>query len=338
MIRLVVLAHDGVANASLGVTLDVLSAANRIGAALHRAPQARFAFQVLGLRRRTVLTGTGHKLQVDSTISRWGQRRADIVLIPGINLLTPQELQAALAERDTRCAVAWLHSQWLLGATIGASCSSTFLLAESGLLDGRKATTSWFLAPLFRSRYPRVDLHSELVLTRDERLLCAGAALAQSDLVLSLVAEKLGPAVAQLCMRYLLLDERSSQTPYVLMRQVAAGDPAVARAEAWVRRHLAEDFAIPELARAVALGTRTLARRIERAIGASPIAFVQRIRVESALDLLQTTMLPFEEVAARVGYRDPGALRRVLRRETGRGAREIRKLSPLFSRPSGVRS
>ena len=92
-----------------------------------------------------------------------------------------------------------------------------------------------------------------------------------------------------------------------------------------MQRHLAEDFAISDLAQAVALGARTLARRIRRATGASPIAFVQRIRVESALDLLRTNALPFDEIAERVGYRDPGALRRVLRRETGRSAREIRK-------------
>lgn len=278
--------------------------------------------QVLALRRTNIVTGTGLRVKADATISTWASRRADLVLVPGINLLTPEELLAAIADRDTCTAIDWLARQWRRGAIVAASCSSTFLLAETGLLDGREATTSWFLAPLFRSRYPGVHLRSDLVLTRDGRAWCAGASLAQADL--ALVAEKLGAADANRCRHFLMLDRRLSQTPYVLMRQLAVQDPTLRRAEEWVRRHLADEFAIPDLARAVALGTRTLARRVADATGVSPVAFVRRIRAESALELVQGTALSFEEVASRVGYRDPGALCKILRRETGRGVREIR--------------
>jgi transcriptional regulator GlxA family with amidase domain len=324
MIRVAILAYEGVLQTTLGVTLDILALANRIAEALERPRESRFSVRVLGVKRRAVRTGAGHVFQADSTISACPGADADVVLVPGMNLPTPQLLVPALASREGGAASAWLRAQWLGGATIGASCTATFLLAETRLLDGRMATTSWFLAPLFRSRYPAIELRSELLLTRDSRLLCAGAAMAQADLVLAVVAEKLGLTVAQRCMRYLLLDERSSQAHYALLHQLADQDPGATRAEAWVRRHLAEDFSIADLARAVALGPRTLARRIERATGVSPIAFVQRIRVEAALNLLQTTALSFDEIATRVGYADPGALRRLLRRETGRGAREIR--------------
>jgi transcriptional regulator GlxA family with amidase domain len=325
LIDVLILAYGGVLQTTLGVTLDILALANRLATDLDRPRGSRLSFHVLGIGRRSVPTGTGHPFRADGTITSWSRPRADVVLVPGVNLPTPQQLVPALGGREARAASAWLRAQWLGGATIGASCTGTFLLAETGLLDGRLATTSWFLAPLFRSRYPRVELRSELLLTRDSRLLCAGAAMAQADLALAVVADKLGPTVAQRCMRYLLLDERSSQGRYALMHQLATEDPATARAEAWVRRHLAEDFSIADVARAVALGPRTLARRIERATGVSPIAFVQRIRVESALGLLETTPLSFGEIATRVGYDDPGALRRLLRRETGRGAREIRQ-------------
>lgn len=327
MIRIAVLACDNVLNASLGITLDVLSVANRVAAEVRKPAHQRFALSVLGVRRRAVVTSSGHVLRADATLATWSRRRADIVLVPGIHLRIPraQELLPMLASRDTRAAVAWLQAQWRAGAVVAASCSSTFLLAEAGMLDGKVATTSWFLAPLFRARYPRVDLQAERMLTRDKRVLCAGASMAQSELALAVVTDTLGSAVADLCKRYLLLDERSSQQSYVLVQQLASQDDVAGRARAWVRRHLAEDFAIADLATAVALGPKTLARRIESATGASPIAFVQRIRVEAALDLLQTTTLSFDQIAVRVGYRDPSALRRILQRQLGRSAREIRK-------------
>ncbi|MFN2427254.1 MAG: GlxA family transcriptional regulator [Candidatus Binatia bacterium] len=323
VIRVAILARDGVANAGLGMTLDILAAANRIAAGSPR-PRATFAVEVLAVTRRHVATATGHRMQGDAVISDWKAKRGDIVVVPGITLPTPREMIAALEARETASVTEWLAAQWRAGATLAASCSATFLLAEAGLLDKKEATTSWFLAPLFRSRYSRVKLRSDHVLTRDGRLMCAGAAHAQADLTLAIVRERLGDPVADLCRRYLLLDERSSQTPYIHVHQFTATDPDLAAAEAWVRKNLAREFAIPDLARALALGPRTLARRIERAAGVSPIAFVQRIRAETALDLLRTAGLAFEEVAAQVGYRNAGALRRILRRETGRRVREIR--------------
>ena len=202
------------------------------------------------------------------------------------------------------------------GATIAASCASTFLLAQSGLLDGRRATTTWWLAPLFRRRYPNVELVSEQMVVADWPVATGGAAMAQMDLMLAVVSRFAGLGLAKACASYLLLDERQSQAPYMAITYLAGQEPKIARAESWVRANIARDFGIDELAEAVALGPRTFARRLAATCGISPIQFVRRIRIETARYLLESTRLSVEEIARRVGYAEPSTLRRLIRRET----------------------
>ena len=202
------------------------------------------------------------------------------------------------------------------GATLAASCASTFLLAEVGLLDGRRATTTWWFAPMFRRRYPEVELVSEQMVVADWPIATGGAAMAQMDLMLAIVGRFAGPGLARACANYLLLDERRSQVPFMAITYLAGQEPRIAKAEKWVRNNIARDFAMEELAEAVALAPRTFARRISATCGISPIQFVQRIRLETARYLLETTRLSVEEIARRVGYAEPSTLRRLIRRDT----------------------
>jgi transcriptional regulator GlxA family with amidase domain len=108
------------------------------------------------------------------------------------------------------------------------------------------------------------------------------------------------------------------------IHQLSTNDEVVRRAESWVRRHLAEDFDIATLGRSVGVSPRTLARRLSAAVGLRPIGFVQRLRVEAAVHLLETTRLSVEQISARVGYTDANTLRRLVRRETKSSPRELR--------------
>ncbi len=145
---------------------------------------------------------------------------------------------------------------------LAASCASTFLLAETGLLDGRRATTTWWFAPLFRQRYPEVELLTEQMVVADWPIATGGAAMAQMDLMLAIVGRFAGPSSAKACANYLLLDGRRSQAPFMAITYLASQDPRIAKAEKWVRDNIARDFAIEELADAVALAPRTFARRV----------------------------------------------------------------------------
>ncbi len=211
------------------------------------------------------------------------------------------QLDAKLKSTACRRAGDLLAESFEAGAALAASCASTFLLAEAGLLDGRRATTTWWLAPLFRHRYPRVELVTDRMVVADWPIATGGAAMAQMDLMLAVVGRFAGPGLARTCANYLLLEERRSQAPFMAITFLARQDPKIAKAEKWVRDNIGRDFAIEELAEAVALAPRTFARRIAATCGVSPIQFVQRIRIETARYLLETTRLSVEEIARQGG-------------------------------------
>jgi len=243
-------------------------------------------------------------------------RGSELVIVPGLGTPSAEELHTKLKSSTCRRAVDMLTQAHTAGAMLAASCASTFLLAETGLLDGRRATTTWWFAPLFRQRYPAVELLTEQMVVADWPIATGGAAMAQMDLMLAIVDRFAGPGLAKACANYLLLGGRRSQAPFMAITFLASQDPKIARAEKWVRDNIARDFAIEELAKSVALAPRTFARRVSATCGISPIQFVQRIRLETARFLLETTRLPVDEIARRVGYAEPSTLRRLIRRDT----------------------
>jgi transcriptional regulator GlxA family with amidase domain len=159
-----------------------------------------------------------------------------------------------------------------------------------------------------------VRLERDAMVVEDRNRVTAGAALAQLDLMLHLIARAASPALASLVARYLVVDERPSQARYIVPSHLARSSNEVTAAERWVREHLSRPFGIPELARAVGTSPRTLARRIAEATGSGPLAFVRRIRVDAARHLLSTTRLSVDAVAARVGWEDSASLRRAFAR------------------------
>jgi len=307
MIRVTVVEIEGCMASSAAITYDVIATANRISAAAKRALPFNVTTVRCGPRRnRAQLRGT------------------ELAIVPGLGTWSADELDRKLKSPACRRAGEMLVEAFESGAALAASCASTFLLAEAKLLDGRRATTTWWLAPLFRRRYPQVGLTDRMVVA-DWPIATGGAAMAQMDLMLAIVDRFAGPRLAKACANYLLLDERRSQAPFMAISHLAGQHPKIAKAEKWVRDNIARDFAMEELAEAVALAPRTFARRIAATCGVSPIQFVQRIRVETARYLLETTRLSVEEIARQVGYAEPSTLRRLMRRNT--------KHSPGYFRP-----
>ena len=264
---------------SAAITHDVLATANRISAA-KRVPPFKVTTVRCGSRRSNV-----------------DLRGIELVIVPGLGTASADELDTKLKSPMCRRAGDMLTRAHATGAMLAASCASTFLLAETGLLDGRRATTTWWFAPLFRQRYPTVELLTEQMVVADWPIATGGAAMAQMDLMLAVVGRFAGPSLAKACANYLLLDERRSQAPFMAITYLASQDPRIAKAEKWVRDNIARDFAIEELADAVALAPRTFARRVSATCGVSPIQFVQRIRLETARLLLETTRLSVEQIA-----------------------------------------
>jgi transcriptional regulator GlxA family with amidase domain len=197
-------------------------------------------------------------------------------------------------------------------------------MAESGLLDEQRATTTWWLAPLFRKRYPRVQLEESHMIVTSGRFVTAGAALSHMDLALWLI-RGVSPQLASLAASYLIVDSRPSQSAYALTDHLLHADPIVQKFERWARARLAEGFSLDEAAQAVGASKRTLARRMESVLGKSPLSYFQSLRVERAVHLLKTRNASVDEVAAQVGYSDGATLRTLLRRRLNAGVREIRR-------------
>jgi transcriptional regulator GlxA family with amidase domain len=185
-------------------------------------------------------------------------------------------------------------------------------------------TTTWWLAPLFRKRYPAVRLDESNMIVRSGRFVTAGAALGHMDLALWLVRAA-SPRLASLTAKYLIVDSRPSQSAYALSDHLAHADPIVQRFEAWARARLAQGFSLDAAAKAVGASKRTLARRMQHVLGRSPLSYVQSLRVERAMHLLKTGSASVDEVAARVGYADGATLRALLRRTVNLGVKEIRR-------------
>ena len=208
---------------------------------------------------------------------------------------------------------------------LAAVCTGTFVLAESGLLDGRTATTSWWLGPFFRTRYPKVDLDDGRMLIRSGDAVTAGAALAHFDLALWLV-RRLSPALAAVTARYLMIDPRSSQAAYAIPDHLTHADAVVERFDRWVRENLSNGFSLNDASRAIGASPRTLARRLRTVLGKSPLSYFQDLRIERAVHLLQTTGESVERIASEVGYSEAVTLRNLLRRRLGRSASQLRRL------------
>jgi addiction module RelE/StbE family toxin len=253
-----------------------------------------------------------------------GVPEPDVVLVPAFGDKMPDTLSARLTRPDVPDAVTALQQWSTAGAHLGAACSGSFLLAESGLLDGHRATTSWWLGPMFRQRYPNVTLDESRMIVNSTRFTTAGAALAHVDLALRIIRGR-SPALAALVARYLLVEARSSQAEFVIPDHIAHADPMVERFECWARRRLAKGFSLAEAASAAGTSERTLARRLQSVLGKTPLSYFQDLRVEHAVHLLRTGNASVDQVAAQVGYSDGVTLRALLRRKLGRGVRELRR-------------
>jgi transcriptional regulator GlxA family with amidase domain len=230
----------------------------------------------------------------------------------------------ALAGREVREAGAVLRKWSGRGALTATACIGTFVLAEAALLDGEEATTTWWLSPLFRQRYPRVRLDESRIIVESHAVVTAGAALSHLDLALTLI-RRASPELANLTARYLVVDERTSQSIYSIPSHLANADPLIQQFERWGRRRLAKGFSLEQAAKALGTSKRTLARRMQSVLGKSPLAFFQDLRIERAVHLLHTGHASVDQIAAEVGYAEGVTLRALLRRRLGCGVGEIRR-------------
>jgi transcriptional regulator GlxA family with amidase domain len=306
-------------DAGLGTVTGMLDALSSfpllgtLGDAVPREPP--FTVELVASSRGPAATASGLALPVHRSIADPG--RTDIAIVP--SLVVAEGIWQRGRYPDL---VSWLQRVHGEGALVCSACSGVLLIAETGLLSGRDATIHPAYAPTFRSNFPDVQLRLEQVLVATgerQELVMAGASASWHDLVLYLVARHVGPTAAQALAKFLLLQwHTDGQGPYVPFDPpIDHGDAIVAEAQEWLRTSYAVAAPVTELVERSALPARTFKRRFARATGYSPIAYVQRVRVEEAKRRLERTSAPVDDISYAVGYEDPASFRRLFKRITG---------------------
>jgi transcriptional regulator GlxA family with amidase domain len=318
--RINVLALNGVFDLGLSAVLDAFQTANEL-AEMSGVSGERFDVKIVGLLK-SIKTSQGLTVPVHAI----GSKTPDCIVVPAIGVKMPDPLEIALSRPEVHDAAAQLQQWARKGAMVSAACVGTFILAESGLLDQQRATTTWWLAPLFRKRYPQVSLDESHMLVKSGRVVTAGAALSHIDLALWII-RGVSPQLASLTAKYLIVDSRPSQSAYALTDHLVHSDPLVQRFEEWARARLKHGFSLDDAAKAVGSSKRTLARHMQAVLGKSPLSYFQSLRVERAVHLLKTGTASVDEVAVRVGYADGTTLRNLLRRRLKLGIKEIKRIA-----------
>lgn len=219
---------------------------------------------------------------------------------------------------SSRESIQWLREQSKKGAVIAGICAGTYILAETGLLDGKTATTHWGFADDFRRRYPQVVLRPEQIITDEGNLICSGGCSSYIDLSIYLVEKFCGREIALQSSKAILHDRgRNSQVPYVVCRFATAhNDREILKIQEWFEKNYNRAVIISKLAREFGLSRRVFERRFKAATGQTPLAYLQRLRVEMAKKMLETGRKSFSEISFLVGYEDASFFRRLFKKHT----------------------
>lgn len=292
-----------------------------------------FRVEIVGEAAGPLLLASGVPIQVQRSID--SIEASDIVIVPSVLLRDPHWQKGRYPR-----LVDWLRRMHEGGAVLCSACSGIFLLAETGLYDGRDATVHFSYVRQFASAHPAVSIHPERVLVVSglrEDLVSSGASTTWHDMVLYLIARYAGATDAQEVARlYALQWHQDGLAPFITFEgRSDHGDAEIEAAQRWLGAHFSVANPVEEMIKRSRLAERTFKRRFTAATGLAPIAYVQRLRIEDAKRRLERTDASVDEISWRVGYEDAAFFRRLFKRTTGLapGAYRKRFSIPEFARP-----
>jgi transcriptional regulator GlxA family with amidase domain len=315
----VVLLDDGYASTAL-MPIEIFHSAGALWRELRgEAPEPKFKVTTVSIDGRPVRSPyAGLMMTPQGGIG--DVEKTDIIIIPTSGLAYDEKLIA------NNALVPWLIKHYGQGAYLAGVCMGAAYVAETGLLDGKRATTHWAIAPKFAERWPHVDWRADMFVTEDARLLCSGGLTAAADVSLYLVEKLCGHDVAVQTAKALLLNmPRSNQSGYAMLPlSPPHNDDAVRGVEHTLQSKYADDLSVDDLAVAVGMSSRTLLRRFKAATGRMPGAYLQAVRVEMAKAMLERDRASVQSIAAAVGYDDVSFFRSLFKRSTGMTPAEYR--------------
>jgi transcriptional regulator GlxA family with amidase domain len=274
--------------------------------------------QLVGLNKDTQTYHRFFKVTPDLAITDSFQ--TDLIIIPAVN----GEMKKVIdINKDF---FPWMIDQYKGGAELASLCVGTFLLASTGLLEGRKCSTHWLAANEFRTMFPQSELVSEKIITDEQGIYTSGGANSFLNLILYLVEKFAGREMAVLCSKVFEIEiERETQSPFIIFGgQKDHDDEPIKKAQQFIENNFQEKITIDQLANMLALSRRNLERRFKKATSNTASEYMQRVKIEAAKMSLESSRENVNEVMMKVGYTDTKAFRNTFKKITGLSPVEYR--------------
>jgi len=239
--------------------------------------------------------------------------KTNLIIIPSLNHNYHK------AVKGQQQLIDWIEKQYKNGAEVATICTGAFMLASSGLLDGKNCSTHWAAADNFRAMFPKVNLQPDKLITDENGIYTNGGAYSFLNLMIYLVEKYYDRQTAIFCAKVFQVEiDRQSQSPFVIFTgQKLHGDEMVIKAQAYIEANLQEKISVELLSSKFAVGRRNFDRRFIKATGNTPVEYLQRVKIESAKKAFENSRKNVNEVMYEVGYSDVKAFREVFRRVTG---------------------
>lgn len=240
-------------------------------------------------------------------------KKTDLIIIPSLNH------NYQLAIKENKALIGWIENQYKQGAQIASICTGAFLLAASGLLDGKSCSTHWSAADNFRTMFPKVNLQPDRLITDEKRIYTNGGAYSFLNLIIYLLEKYYDRQTAIFCAKVFQIEmDRNSQSAFsIFTGQKLHSDELVKKAQSYIENRIDEKITMDELSSKLSVSRRNFDRRFIKATGNTPIEYAQRVKIESAKKAFENSRKTINEVMYAVGYSDVKAFREVFRRITG---------------------
>ena len=287
----------------------LFSAVNQFFVAAGKEPL--FDVQLVGLKKEVKINNGSFSITTSQLLEE--VTHTDLVIIPALFGDMPTAIEA------NKQMLPWLREQYAKGTEIASLCVGAFLLASTGLLDGKKCSTHWGFQNQFRTMFPHVEVMDGSIVTEQDRLYSSGGAMSYWNLLLYLVEKYTDRQTAILASKYFAIDiDRASQSAFAMFQgQKNHADESIKKAQEFIDINIKERISVDELAGLVAVGRRSFERRFKQATNNSVLEYINRVKVELAKRNLEVSRKNINEVMYEVGYTDAKAFRTVFKKVTG---------------------